>query len=68
MTGHLLHAAVWLLVLAAQWLRFRPAVRRRAAARLFRRWTSTRRTLAALRRAASFHPYHPHHAPERTSR
>ncbi|MEU8040938.1 hypothetical protein [Streptosporangium sp. NPDC049078] len=66
MTAHLLHAAVWLLVLAAQWLRFRPAVRRRAAACLSRRWLSTCRTLAALRRAAFFHPYQPHH--ERTTR
>ncbi|WP_436759404.1 hypothetical protein [Streptosporangium sp. V21-05] len=66
MTAHLVHAAFWLLMLTGQWLRFRPAARRRASVWAARRWTSTRRTLAALGRAASFHPYHPHH--ERTTR
>jgi hypothetical protein len=61
----MVHAAVWLLLLGAQWLRFRPAVRRALAARLSRRWLLTRRTAAALRRGATFHPRQPKHAQER---
>lgn len=68
MTAHLAQAAFWLVLLGAQWLRLRPRRRRQLAAVLSRRWTSARRTVAALGRAVTFHPRKARHAsPERTA-
>lgn len=65
MTAHLVHAAFWLVLLGAQWLRLRPRRRRQLAARLSRRWTAFRRSAAALRRGILLHPRQPEHAKER---
>ncbi|GAA2990346.1 hypothetical protein GCM10017559_07930 [Streptosporangium longisporum] len=64
MIGYLLHAA-WAAALLALAVYDRPALRTRLAARAHRRWRSTRRTAAALWRAATLHPRHPEHAKER---
>lgn len=62
MTAHLVHAAAWLIALAAQYLHHRPVLRRHAAVWATRRARSARRTLAALRRGITLHPRQPHHA------
>lgn len=64
MTEHLAHAAVWFVLLLALAVYDRPALRTRLAARAHRRWRSTRRTAAALWRAATLHPRQPKHAQE----
>lgn len=69
MTGHVVHAGLWLVVLGAQWLYLRGRRRRQVAAWITRlarrRWHNAARTAAAIGRIATFHPRRPEHAKER---
>lgn len=68
MTADLVEAAAWFVVLVAQHVWLRRRLRRHLHTVLiapFARWVwDTRRTLAALHRAAHLRPYRPiHHTP-----